>query len=184
MKPSVRWILSLTIVGTALMGYKALEMSRAMLSPVKQAHEQPIPPKLAPDFSLPNYQGGGNVRLSDLKGKVVLVNFYETSCPHCQHEMGDFNRVYRELKPRGFEIVGISLDQDGLLDGAQQVSTIAHRFKVTYPLLIGNEMVADRYGGINSVPMSFLVDRQGRLIRSFSGAVEAERLKQAIVPLL
>lgn len=172
MKPSHRWILGLSIASLAVAGYRGMQaFSAHTLRP-------------APDFTLPVYTGGRSVRLSALKGKVVLVNFYETSCPHCQHEMGDFDRVYRELNGKGFEIVGISLDQDGLLDGARQVSEVARRYRISYPLVIGNDEVGDRYGGIDSVPMSFLVDRQGRLARTFPGAVDARALEQAVAPLL
>lgn len=176
MKPSLRWILGISMAGLAFAGYQAVQATGT--SSAQQAV------RTAPDFTLPFYQGGGSLRLSALKGKVVLLNFYETSCPHCQHEMGEFNRVYRELKPRGLEIVGISLDQEGLLDGARQVSTVARQFKITYPLVIGSDEVGDRYGGIDSVPMSFLVDRKGRLVRTFPGAVDGPTLKQAVAPFL
>lgn len=176
MKPSVRWILGLSLVGLGFVGYAGVQAANTMIE--RQSVRQ------APDFTLPYFQGGQSIHLSALKGKVVLVNFYETSCPHCQHEMGVFNRVYRELKPWGLEIIGISLDQDGLLDGARQVSAVAKQYQVSYPLVIGNDEVADRYGGIDSVPMSFLVDREGRLVRTFPGAIDSATLKQAIAPLL
>lgn len=179
MKPSKRWLYGLSIVGLAFAGFAGYQGYQATTS--MSAQEQT---RLAPDFDLPIYQGGRNIRLSSLKGQVVLVNFYETVCPHCQHEMGDFNRVYRELKPQGFEIVGISLDQEGLMDGARQVSAIARQYKVLYPLVIGNDEVAERYGGIDAVPMSFLVDRDGRVVRTFRGTVDAKTLKEAIAPLL
>lgn len=176
MRSSTRWILGLSLVGLVFVGYQGVQSTGT------QAAQPAVKP--APDFVLPEYRGQGNLRLSDLKGKVVLVNFYETVCPYCQRELADFNRVYGELKPKGLEIVGISLDQDGLLDGSRQVAALASRHQVRFPLLIGNDEVADRYGGIDSVPMSFLVDRQGRLVRTFPGAVDARALKEAIAPLL
>lgn len=176
MKSSTRWIIGLSIVGLAFAGFQGVQATSASNTP------QSV--KLAPDFTLPEYRGKGDIRLSALKGKVVLVNFYETVCPHCQDEMGAFNSVYRDLRSKGFVIVGISLDQDGLMDGAQQVSAIARQYQVRFPLVIGNDEVAERYGGIDSVPMSFLVDRQGRLVRTFPGAVDAKTLKEAIAPLL
>lgn len=176
MKASARWVLGLSIVGLAFVGYQGI--TRPEGSKVQASA------RMAPDFSLPHYMDGRSIRLSALKGKVVLVNFYETGCSHCQQEMGDFSRVYRELKPQGVEIVGISLDQDGLMDGSRQVSAVARQYKVTYPLVIGNDTVGDLYGGIDSVPMSFLVDREGRLVRSFPGAIDGAALKKAIAPLL
>lgn len=179
MKSSARWLLGLAVVGLAFGGYQSYQ-ARQTIAPMSAQQQL----RTAPDFDLPIYQGGRNIRLSALKGQVVLVNFYETICPHCQHEMGAFNRVYRELKPKGLEIVGISLDQSGLLDGARQVSAIAREHRVLFPLVIGNDEVAERYGGIDAVPMSFLVNREGRVVRTFRGAVDDKTLKEAIAPLL
>jgi len=140
----------------------------------------PVPPPVAPPFSLPDYLGRERIRLSSYQGKVVLLNFYEASCQHCRREIPDLSTLYRRLKPQGFEIIGISLHTED----RKIVARLAQQYRIPYALALGNEALVKRYGGIEGTPTSFLIDRQGRIVRVFPGSIDRVTLLKAIEPLL
>jgi len=143
-------------------------------------------PKEAPDFALPRTGDGKTVKLSDFKGKVRIVNFWATWCPPCRAEIPHFVSMYKDLKGKGVEIIGISLDQKG--DAA--VAPFVKENKMNYPVVLGDENVVSAYGGIRGIPTTFIVDRQGRIVKKFVGlpASSEEGIKDAfmkeIEPLL
>lgn len=141
---------------------------------------RPAAPVQAPAFSLPDYLGRERIRLSSYQGKVVLLNFYEASCQHCRNEIPDFNLLYDRLQPQGFEIIGISLHRG---DRAS-VIRLAEQLKVRYALALGNQDIVKQYGGIEGTPTSFLIDRQGRIVKVFPGSVDRMTLWRAVRPLL
>lgn len=134
----------------------------------------------APDFALPDYRTGKMIRLSAYRGKVVLVNFWATWCPPCRHEIPDFIRTQARLRSRGFEILGLSLDEGG----AEAVAPFAQRIGINYEVVLGNQEVASLYGGIRGIPTSFLIDRKGHIARVFPGMLEPATLDHAIAALL
>ncbi len=136
-------------------------------------------PKKAPDFSLETNKGS-IVTLSKLQGKVVLVNFWATWCGPCRAEIPGFLEVYKEYKSKGFEIVGISLDQDGW----KKVNPFVERFKIDYPIVMGNLKVVEAYGNFNAIPTSFLVDKKGNIVDEHVGYLSKEDLIKLIKPLL
>lgn len=139
-----------------------------------------VPPRPAPSFSLPAGLGGERIRLSSYRGKVVLVNFYEATCQHCRREIPELGALYRTLGPEGFEIIGISLHPSD----RPTVARIAAAYRIPYRLALGNEEVVRRFGGLEGTPTSFLIDRQGRIVRVFRGSVERETLVRAVRALL
>lgn len=132
--------------------------------------------QMAPDFDLPTPRQGKPITLSEYRGKVVLLNFFETTCPHCQGEIPELVKLHQALRSKGVEVIGVSLD--GV--EARELAALAKAKHVTYPLAMGNEEVATRYGGIDGVPMSFLIDREGRIVEVFSGAAGYEALVKAV----
>jgi len=135
--------------------------------------------KKAPDFTLETGKGSA-VTLSKLQGKVVLVNFWATWCGPCRAEIPGFLEVYKEYKSKGFEIVGISLDQDGW----KKVIPFVERFKIDYPIVMGNLKVVEAYGNFNAIPTSFLVDKKGNIVNEHVGYLSKEDLIKLIKPLL
>ena len=142
--------------------------------------------KYAPDFSLKN-QSDSLYVLSELRGKVVLINFWATWCGPCRQEIPDFNELYHKYHDLGFEILGISLS-----DSKEQLVNFAKVYNVKYPLLHGNNkdinQITNSYGGIPAVPWSFLVGVDGEIIATYPGAILKQydpltyfRLEQTIV---
>jgi cytochrome c biogenesis protein CcmG/thiol:disulfide interchange protein DsbE len=134
----------------------------------------------APDFTLPTVAGGSSLKLSDYKGKVVLVNFWATWCPPCREEIPDFIKVRNSLNAKGFEIIGIAMDEGG----AKVVAPFAKEYGITYPLVLGNRDVTKRYGGIRGIPTSFLIDRDGKIAEKWVGMISEETLEKAVKAVL
>jgi thiol-disulfide isomerase/thioredoxin len=134
---------------------------------------------LAPDFELPSLDGK-NLKLSDLRGKAVLLNFWATYCGPCKIEMPWFVELQKEYGPQGFQIVGVAMDDASLED----IAKFAKEMGVNYPILLGKESVGQSYGGVSVLPTTFFLDRDGKLIaREFglqSRSVFVDHIKKAM----
>ncbi len=134
--------------------------------------------KLAPDFTLTDLDGE-TITLSKLRGKVVLLDFWATWCGGCKVELPwyvEFDRKYRE---KGLAVVGISMD-DG---GPRLVRTFAAGKGMLYPIVIGNEAIGDRFH-LESMPLTLLIDKRGRIAVAHSGIVERATFEQHLRSLL
>jgi peroxiredoxin len=129
----------------------------------------------APDFTLKTLDGR-TVRLQDLRGKVVLLNFWATWCAGCRVEMPRFVEQYRKHHADGLEIVGVSMDDAG----NEAIAAFVKAHHVNYTIVRGNDAVAKSYGGVRFLPQTFLVDRKGEIVRTFSGPPEERELDEWI----
>jgi peroxiredoxin len=114
--------------------------------------------KSAPEFELKD-ANGASVKLSAYHGKVVLLNFWATWCGPCQLEIPWFVEFEQQYKAQGFEVVGVSMDDDGWTVVKQYIT----EKKVNYRILLGNDSVTQLYGGVDSLPTTFMIDREGRI---------------------
>ena len=161
----------------------AFLIAMALLTVVSQARDAENPEtnpdslagKAAPDFTLTNLSGA-TVRLSDFKGKVVLLDFWATWCPPCRREIPDFTQLQRQYGVQGFTMLGIALDDEG----AAVVKPFAQKLGVNYPLVIGNTKIAAAYGGIQALPTAFLIGRDGKVVKSIVGARDKSAWEQTI----
>ncbi|MGD8321331.1 MAG: redoxin domain-containing protein [Gemmatimonadota bacterium] len=135
--------------------------------------------EVAPSFSLRTLEGD-KVRLDDLRGNVVLVNFWATWCPPCRLEMPGFESVYRDYRGRGFTVVGLATD----VGGAGVVEPFVQQNGITYPVAMATDQVRLQYGGVNALPQSFLLDRQGRVRQMVAGVFSEGTLRKAVDQLL
>jgi len=135
--------------------------------------------RVAPDFELRD-SDGRTVRLSDYRGKVVLLNFWATWCGPCAIEIPWFVEFERRHKDRGFAVLGIAMDDEGW----EVVRPFMSRFRINYRVLMGNDKVAHAYGGVDSLPTSFLIDREGKVFRVHVGLVSRGRYENELQELL
>ncbi len=119
---------------------------------------------VAPDFSLESLDGPA-MRLSDLRGKAVLLNFWATWCGPCKIEMPWFVDLQKQYGPQGLQIVGVAMDDASKED----ISKFAKDMGVNYPILIGKEAVGEQYGGVNALPETFLIGRDGKIVDKIIG---------------
>ena len=136
-------------------------------------------PSKAPDFTLLNLQDE-SVNLSDYKGQVVLINFFSTNCPPCRVEIPDFVLLQNQYGSKGFAVIGISVDQNGkrILPGFVQA------LRINYPILLATSKVIRDYGNIYALPASFLIDRDHRILKQYTGMVTKDELEPIIVNAL
>ncbi|MEW5976304.1 MAG: TlpA disulfide reductase family protein [Acidobacteriota bacterium] len=132
-----------------------------------------------PQFSFSSLEGK-TVAMKDLSNKVVIVDFWATWCGPCREEIPHLNELYSELKGKGLEIVGISMDTDGT-DG---VKDFAREFRIQYPIVMGDEKVAESFGGLIGLPTTFVIDRQGKVAKKYIGLPPAEDMRRIVKELV
>jgi thiol-disulfide isomerase/thioredoxin len=137
---------------------------------------EPQKGSVAPDFSLKNLSDGKEVRLSSLRGKAVLVNFWATWCEPCKIEMPSLVDLQKKYGPQGLQIVGVAMDDAD----DKEISAFAHRMGVNYLVLRGTEEVGDHYGGIERLPMTYYLDRSGKVVDETMGIAGEATLEDAI----
>ncbi|HJT89737.1 MAG TPA: TlpA disulfide reductase family protein [Bryobacteraceae bacterium] len=125
---------------------------------------QPKERKMAPDFTLSD-ASGRPVRLSALRGDVVLLNFWATWCAPCKVEIPMFMGFQQKYRDRGFVVLGVALDEGGW----SAVRPYAEAKKINYPVMVGNDRISDLFGGLKAVPTTFLIDRRGRVAAEHIG---------------
>jgi cytochrome c biogenesis protein CcmG/thiol:disulfide interchange protein DsbE len=154
------------------------EVLPGSLAPVPantNAYVKPADRSPAPDFTLTN-SNGQPVRLSDFRGKVVLLNFWATWCPPCKQEIPWFIEFQRSNAQRGFSAIGVSMD-DG---GWGVVKPYIDETGVNYPVVIGNDEVAGLFGGMKSLPFTVVIDRSGRIAVIHSGLCSRDEYERDI----
>ena len=137
---------------------------------------EPQKGSLAPDFSLKSVPDGKEVRLSSLRGKAVLVNFWATWCEPCKIEMPSLVDLQKKYGPQGFQIVGVAMDDAD----DKEISSFAHKMGVNYMVLRGTEEVGDHYGGIDHLPMTYYLDRSGKVVDETVGMAGEATFEDAI----
>lgn len=170
------WILGLLAIVVALM----ITAPRFL----KPRHPSGLPTTavaghVAPDFELKDVNGK-MVKLSDFRGKAVVLNFWATWCPPCKVEIPWFEDLQDKYGSQGLAIVGVALDDAS----DEDIAEFAKEMKMNYPVLIGKEETSDLYGGVDSLPTTFYIDRSGKIMSSVPGLVDRREIEANIVKAL
>ncbi|MHB8216747.1 MAG: TlpA family protein disulfide reductase [Candidatus Sulfotelmatobacter sp.] len=156
----------------ALMLYVGYHQARRSGAPLTGRLRQSSP---APDFSLESLDGS-TTRLSDFRGKAVLLNFWATWCGPCKIEMPWFVDFQKQYGSQGLQIVGVAMDDASKED----IGKFAKDMGVNYPILIGKEAVGDEYGGVPALPETFLIARDGKIVDKIIGLRGKAEIEDAI----
>lgn len=134
---------------------------------------------LAPDFELTALDGS-TVKLSSLKGKVVLLDFWATWCPPCRKMIPELKKVYSKYKDKGVVVIGISLDEGSI----STIKSFADNTGINYPVVRGDHALSKAYGYINAIPTSFIIDKAGVIRDKHTGFQSAKDIETVINDLL
>jgi thiol-disulfide isomerase/thioredoxin len=140
--------------------------------------------KPEPDLKLKTVDGK-DVSLADYKGKVVFVNFWATWCDPCRVEIPWLIAMQNKYGPKGFTVVGIAMDEEGksvvapFLD-KERFDVDGQKLPMNYPIVLGTDEAADKFGGILGYPSSFLISRDGKIVTKFQGLKSEDELTKAI----
>ena len=134
------------------------------------------PGQAVPDFSTTNADGG-TLRLSDFKGKVVLINFWATWCGPCRTEIPDLIALQKKYGAKGFTVLGISDD-----DAPERARDFARTNKMMYPIGMATPDLKKQFGGVPGLPTSFLLDRNGKIVWSQEGVRQDVTMESVLAP--
>jgi thiol-disulfide isomerase/thioredoxin len=129
----------------------------------------------APDFTLERLDGG-NLKLSDLRGKAVLLNFWATWCVPCKIETPWLVELQKQYSAQGLQVVGIEMGDSGKDD----IEKFAKDMGMNYPVLLGKEAVGDEYGGMPYLPESFFIGRDGKIVDHITGLKNRGEIESSI----
>jgi peroxiredoxin len=150
------WVIALVVAGAALFALLSSEGDQAV------GRGTPAPP-----FALSRLSDGSQVRLADLEGRVVLINFWATWCKPCEEEMPAMERLYRALRGEGFELLAVSVDE-----GRDEVASFRRRLGLTFPILLDPEQRVSRAYQTFRFPESLLVGPDGVVVERYVGGKE------------
>ena len=129
----------------------------------------------APGFELKDL-AGKNVRLSDFRGKVVLLNFWATWCPPCKEEMPWFVDLQRRYGAQGLQVIGVAMDDSG----EKAIASFVQKLGVNYPVLLGKESTARAYGDVQFLPDTFYIGRDGKIVSHVQGLINRKEIEETV----
>ena len=135
--------------------------------------------KTAPDFTLKDMDGKV-VHLSDYRGKVVILDFWATWCGPCRIEIPWFMDIQRKNKDRGFEVLGVAMDDEGW----EVVKPFLTDLGVNYRVMIGDDVTSQMYGGVDALPTTFLIDKSGKIAAVHVGLASRKDFEDGVEQLL
>ena len=140
-----------------------------------QAFLPPALPRPAPALTLKSAGEGPTMTLAGMKGKVALVDFWATWCAPCVKAMPDLQKLHDKYENKGFTVLGVSIDEDGM----KSVGPFLAKKRLTYPILLDTGGAWQRWG-VRAVPAMFLIDRNGRIVRQWTGKIDKKEVERAV----
>jgi len=140
--------------------------------------------QLAPDFALASLDGK-TLKLSDYRGKAVLLNFWATWCEPCKIEIPWLIEMQNKYGAKGFTVLGVAMDDDGSsvvapFVQAKRYDVNGQKLAMNYPVVIGSDKVADKFGGLFGFPTSILISKDGKQIKRITGLISYDEINKLI----
>jgi thiol-disulfide isomerase/thioredoxin len=134
--------------------------------------------KKAPDFTFKDLDGK-KVSLSNFKGKVIIINFWATWCGPCIYEMPALEKLFKKYKKDGFQVIGLTIQSNN-----NQIPQKISQTGVTYPILLDAEDAIGSYGPFNAIPQSYLINKEGEIVKEFVGVRSFTQFEEEVKKLL
>jgi peroxiredoxin len=164
----------------AIMAVSAIITSLAQSSPSQNGSQVAADQSaVAPSWELKDVNDK-TIRSADFKGKVVILDFWATWCAPCRKEIPGFIALQKKYAQQGLVIVGASVDEGG----ASMVKQFMEKLGMNYPVVLTDEKMQDQFGGIEVVPTTFVIDREGHIVKKYFGLTDEGEFEQEIKPLL
>jgi peroxiredoxin len=170
-KPVVTFVVAMVVMVMVLFGVERAGRSAGHLG----APRADVEDKVAPDFALQSINGK-TVRLSDFRGKAVLLNFWATYCAPCRVEMPWFVELQDRYAAEGLQVVGVAMDDASPDD----IEKFANELGVNYSILVGQETVGNAYGGVQFLPSTFYIGRDGKVVDKVFGLKTKNEIEENI----
>jgi cytochrome c biogenesis protein CcmG, thiol:disulfide interchange protein DsbE len=133
---------------------------------------------VAPDFTRADLSGK-QLQLSKQRGKLVLLNFWASWCAPCREEMPTFSKWQQDWRAKGLQVIGVSMDDD-----VSEVKSFLAAHPVSYPIVMGDAKLAEHFGGVLGLPLSYLIDAQGRVVARYQGEADLKKMEAKVKELL
>jgi thiol-disulfide isomerase/thioredoxin len=177
----------LVLIGATYYADKATRVNKSGTTHASVSPDKSIA-AAAPDVRFKDLDGK-DVALSDYQGKVVLVNFWATWCEPCRVEIPWLIEMQQKYGPRGFTVLGVAMDEEGKSVVApfvakEQFDVSGKKQTMSYPIVIGNDTMADKFGGLLGYPTSFMISRDGKQVKRITGLIGYEDVSHDIESLL
>lgn len=180
------FLVMLTVVATDFSGCSSSGLFKASAQENGKSSKKDL--QDAPDVTFKDLQGK-DVRLADLKGKVVVVNFWATWCEPCQIEIPWMIGFQEKYADKGFTLLGVAMDDEGKsvvgpYVEKTQFDVDGKKMAMNYPIVIGNDDLSSKFGGLIGLPTTMVVGRDGKIHKRFLGLVSHDELEKEIKELL
>jgi thiol-disulfide isomerase/thioredoxin len=181
-------MLVVMIVTTNFSGCDSRQLSKVSSADSGKSDANNGPHPDEPDVTFKNLQGQ-DVSLSSLKGKVVIVNFWATWCEPCRVEIPWMIGFQQKYADKGLTILGVAMDDEGKSVVAPYVQSTqfdvdGHSMTMNYPIVLGNDDIAAKFGGLLGFPTTIVISRDGKVQKRFIGLADEAELDKQIKALL
>jgi len=180
-KSSLVIIAVVAVIAATYLADRATRQPRKGVLKVSVANSAPSP---APDVTLKDLDGK-DLSLAQYRGKVVLVNFWATWCEPCRVEIPWLIEMQQKYSARGFTVLGIAMDEEGASVVTpwvqkERFDVNGSKSQMNYPIVIGNDAAADKFGGLLGYPTSVLVTRDGKVVKRITGLISYDEISKSI----
>ena len=161
-------------------GVAAMTVGGGALEVAAQSSDSQATTEEAPDFALQTLDDE-SFRLQDHQGEVVVLNFWATWCAPCRREIPHFVTMQKELGDQGLQFVGVALERDA---GPDKVRAFAEKMEINYPVGLGDGSIAEKYGGVRGLPMTFIIGPEGTIREHVRGMTTESMIRPTLEALL